>query len=177
MKVVVLNRCSRPSTHSRGDTDVIRKQSAASHAQHLSPINPDGVRNFKMVLLEAGPANGFLDGQKVMDSFMRQIYPMTSRKLSSSSVLSTVQQDMQLIYDRLCRRLIDQNARGSLDFWEFSLGMYQIHALQSCLISSVPDSFPRKLFNRFLDLQPGDSKHSSTYSSSSSSHSTYTSHS
>ncbi|PPQ79333.1 hypothetical protein CVT25_002563 [Psilocybe cyanescens] len=128
-----------------GITDVVRKHSAASHAQHFPPINPDDVRNFKMVFLKAGPANGFLDGQKVMDSFMTS----------------------NLSYDDISKikRLIDQNARGSLDFREFSLGMYLIQALQSCLISSVPDSFPRELFNQFPDLQPGDLKRASSYSS------------
>ncbi|KAH9478338.1 putative calcium-binding protein [Psilocybe cubensis] len=120
-----------------GITDVVRK-SATTHTQHFPPLNPDDIRNFRVVFLKAGPVDGLLDGGKVMDSFMTS----------------------NLSYDDIwkIKTLVDYNARGALDFREFSLGMYLIQALQSCLISSVPTSFPRELFNQFPDLNAGGLK-------------------
>ena len=61
------------------------------------------------------------------------------------------------------RKLVDVTERGALNFREFSMGMYLIQALQSCLIASVPSTVPTELHDLFsslaiLDSDPTTSK-------------------
>ncbi|KDR80258.1 hypothetical protein GALMADRAFT_242591 [Galerina marginata CBS 339.88] len=117
-----------------GITDVPRKPSS-SHTQQFPPVIPDDVRHYKRIFMNAGPDNGLLDGEKVMSSFMTS----------------------NLSFDYLwkIKKLVDTTDRDSLTLREFSLGMYLIQSLQSCLISSVPASIPPELSNQFPDLPSG----------------------
>ncbi|KAF8950785.1 hypothetical protein BDZ97DRAFT_1892340 [Flammula alnicola] len=125
-----------------GITDAVKKPNHVHQTPQFPPINTVDVLNFKGIFIRAGPINGILDGDKVMDAFMTS----------------------NLSYEHLwkIKMLVDRNESGGLDFREFAMGMYLIHAFQSCLISVVPTSIPQDLHDQFADLEIPSSAPSSS---------------
>ncbi|TFK38056.1 hypothetical protein BDQ12DRAFT_606218 [Crucibulum laeve] len=92
----------------------------------LPPITTDEKRVIQRAFMEAGPVHGLLDGDKVRDIFLKSNL--------SFHILAEIW------------NLADGKERGALDIVEFTLGMYLIHALKSCTISSVPTSIPSHIY-------------------------------
>ncbi|KAF9567118.1 hypothetical protein CPC08DRAFT_703357 [Agrocybe pediades] len=124
-----------------GITDSTEKKTPPMTPQpqqvQFPPVNPEDIMQYKRAFLNAGPVDGLLDDNKVMDSFMTSSLPYS---------------DIWKINKLLHR----SSNRSALDFREFALGMYLIRALQECLIPSVPDTFPQELFEQIPDLKQED---------------------
>lgn len=62
-----------------------------------------------------------------------------------------------IIFGWSCLRILaDKDGRSILDLAQFSLGMYLIHAFQSCLIPAIPRTIPKGLWAKFADINLGD---------------------
>ena len=67
---------------------------------------------------------------------------------------------------------MDVTERGALNFREFAMGMYLIHAFESCIIASVPSTVSPELHDLFsspalFDLHPTSKRPSHPHQSSS----------
>ncbi|KAH6918053.1 hypothetical protein BKA70DRAFT_1381078 [Coprinopsis sp. MPI-PUGE-AT-0042] len=91
------------------------------------PVVPAEVQGYFNIFQEERPADGFLDGEKVRDIYLKS--NLAYRDLSSVWVL------------------LDTTRRGRLNFLEFALGMYLIKAIRSCHLNGVPPSVPSDVRN------------------------------
>ncbi|TFK19448.1 hypothetical protein FA15DRAFT_674421 [Coprinopsis marcescibilis] len=99
-----------------------QKDPSLAHVSSFPPVLPADVTEFYKLFHDAGPVEGFLDGDKIREIFLRS--NLAYRDLSSIWLL------------------LDKTNRSRLNFEEFALGMYLIQAIRSCHLTGVPASIP-----------------------------------
>ncbi|KAF9528617.1 hypothetical protein CPB83DRAFT_853961 [Crepidotus variabilis] len=92
-------------------------------------VNQDDVHQFRAMFAQAGPINGLLAQDKVMNVYMT----------SNQSY-----EDLRKIIHAVSRRTIQM-----LDFAEFACGLYVLKALQSSQLHSVPSTIPPDIYDQF----------------------------